>query len=244
MIYMLKYYTGTVFNAPVKTFVNTVNCVGVMGAGIALEFKLRFPEMYDDYREKCNQKEVIIGKPYIYKYSQDIWIMNFPTKNHWRHSSNIGWIEEGLKYFREKYREWGIDSIAFPKLGTANGKLDWFQVMDIMEKHLSNLDIDIYICLDEKKEADGIEKQMVDSINNSNIDNLVENIRISKRQAQTIIDHLPINRFWHISKLKGIGKITYEKLFMYYYKRATKDRKILNDESKSYEQLTFINKKT
>lgn len=238
---MLKYYDGTVFNVPVKTLVNTVNCLGVMGSGIALEFKLRFPKMYNDYEKRCREKEVRIGKPYIYKHSKDIWIMNFPTKNHWKNPSKIEWIEEGLKFFKENYKKWAIDSIAFPKLGTANGKLNWKEVKEIMEKYLINLDIDVYICLDEKKKAEGIEKEMVDSINRASIDSLIADIDINKKQAQIIINNLPITRFWHIHKLKGIGKVTYEKLFLYYYAKAMRkrDREGCNKRY-AYEQLSFI----
>jgi len=239
---MLKYYDGTVFNVPVKTLVNTVNCLGVMGSGIALEFKLRFPKMYNDYEKRCREKEVRIGKPYIYKHSKDIWIMNFPTKNHWKYPSKIEWIEEGLKFFKENYKKWAIDSIAFPKLGTANGKLNWKEVKEIMEKYLINLDIDVYICLDEKKKAEGIEKEMVDNINsNASIDSLIKDVGINKRQAQIIINNLPITRFWHIHKLKGIGIVTYEKLFLYYYTRVIGNKTIKEYNEKNFhEQLSFI----
>jgi len=229
---MLKYYGGTVFNVPVKTYVNTVNCVGIMGSGIALEFKLRFPDMYEDYKKKCKEKQLTVGKPYIYEHSENIWIMNFPTKNHWKYPSKLEWIEEGLRYFKENYKNWNIDSIAFPKLGTANGKLDWKEVRSVMEKYLSSLDIEIYICLDEKDEAEGMEKEMVDDINRASLIHLVENVKINKQQAQIITDNLPINRFWHISKFSGIGKTTYEKVFSYYYRKA---------KFKSIdEQLTFL----
>lgn len=229
---MLKYYGGTVFNVPVKTYVNTVNCVGIMGSGIALEFKLRFPDMYEDYKKKCKEKQLTVGKPYIYEHSENIWIMNFPTKNHWKYPSKLEWIEEGLRYFKENYKNWNIDSIAFPKLGTANGKLDWKEVRSVMEKYLSSLDIEIYICLDEKDEAEGMEKEMVDDINRASLIHLVENVKINKQQAQIITDNLPINRFWHISKFSEIGKTTYEKVFSYYYRKA---------KFKSIdEQLTFL----
>lgn len=240
---MLEYFEGTVFNAPVKTYVNAVNCVGIMGAGIALEFKLRFPDMYDDYVNKCKQNKLKIGKPYIYKHSSDIWIMNFPTKNHWKYPSKIEWIEKGLEYFKVNYKKWGVDSIAFPKLGTANGKLDWLEVRVMMEKYLKDLDIDVYICLDEKEEAEGIEKIMIDSINDSSIDYLVNNVKINRRQAQAVSSNLPMDRFWHISKIKGIGIKTYEKLFSYYYGKALelKGKKELPAKINTYEQLTFIN---
>ncbi len=233
---MLKYYKGTVFNAPVKTYVNTVNCVGVMGAGIALEFKLRYPEMYEGYIKRCNKGEMTIGRPYIYEHSKDIWIMNFPTKNHWKYPSKIEWIEKGLNYFVKNYKKRNIESIAFPKLGTDNGKLDWKKVKIIMESYLGDLDIDVYICLDEKKEAEGTEKKMVEGINNSTVDELINKVKINKRQSQTILNNLPINRFWHLSKLKGVSKVTYEKLFSYYHSLATNTD---SDIAKAA-QLSFI----
>src|SRR6056297_2344119 len=112
---MINYYEGTVFNTSAKTIVNTVNCVGVMGAGIALEFKLRFPEMYKDYKEKCNKNLVCIGRPYIYSHNDNLWILNFPTKKHWKNKSNLVWIESGLKYFKNNYDNVEMESVAFPK---------------------------------------------------------------------------------------------------------------------------------
>lgn len=217
---MITYYEGTVFNAPVKTFVNTVNCAGVMGAGIALEFKLRYPEMFYDYVEKCKNKKMKVGVPRIYEYSEDIWIMNFPTKGHWRFPSKIQWIEEGLKYFAENYKKRDIESIAFPKLGTNNGGLNWEEVKILMEKYLTDLDINIYICLDEKREADGIEKVMLDDLNCLTVENLVKEVEVPKKQAEKIINNLPYSRLWHVSKVEGIGEKTYEKIFNYFYKRT------------------------
>jgi len=137
---MITYLEGTVFNAPVKTYVNTVNCAGIMGAGIALEFKLRYPEMFQDYVAKCKSKKMKVGTPRIYEYSENVWIMNFPTKGHWRYPSKIAWIEQGLKYFAENYKKRNIGSIAFPKLGTNNGGLEWKEVKVLMEKYLSDLE--------------------------------------------------------------------------------------------------------
>ena len=135
---MLKYYDGTVFNTSAKTIVNTVNCVGVMGAGLALEFKLRYPKMYKDYKEKCDKNLVRIGRPYIYKHSNELWILNFPTKKHWRNESKIKWIESGLKYFKQNNKKVNIESVAFPKLGCNNGGLNWDDVLNLMKKYLSN----------------------------------------------------------------------------------------------------------
>lgn len=216
---MIYYDDGTVFNTNAKTLVNTVNCFGVMGAGIALEFKLRYPEMFKDYENKCEQKEIKIGRPRLFKHSEDIWIMNFPTKNHWRNPSKMSYIEEGLKYFVENYKKANIESIAFPKLGTSNGGLDWIEVKDMMERYLKEIDIDVYICLDEKEEAEGIEGKMVNELNRFTNQMLINEIGLTKSQADIIKNSIPIMRFWKLGKLKGIGRKTYERLFNYFYKK-------------------------
>lgn len=216
---MLKYYEGTVFNSNAKTLVNTVNCFGVMGAGIALEFKLRYPEMFIKYQEMCKNGEYKVGRPKLHKL-EEIQILNFPTKNHWRAPSKLEWIEEGLKYFSLNYKKANISSIAFPKLGTSNGGLKWDIVKPIMEKYLVELDdIEIIICLDDLSEAEGIEKKMVDDINSLPFEQIKNDFKLNKRQSEIIENVLPVNRFWKISTLQGVGEKTYEKLFSYFYNK-------------------------
>ena len=136
-----------IFNSRTKTLVNTVNCVGIMGKGIALEFKKHFPEMYDEYRLRCENKEIMPGQPYIWKNNAGgKSILNFPTKQHWRGNSRIEWIESGLNCFYENYHKWEVESIAFPALGCSNGGLDWESVEPIMIRHLEKIhDITIEI---------------------------------------------------------------------------------------------------
>lgn len=216
---MLKYNKGTVFNTDAEVLINTVNCYGVMGAGIALEFKLRYPDMFIEYEEMCKNNEYKVGRPRLFK-CENISILNFPTKNHWRAPSKIEWIEEGLRYFASNYQKVGIKSIAFPKLGTNNGGLSWEQVKPLMEKYLSKLDdIDITICLDELKEAEGIEKSMVDNFNTTPFDLIKKEFKINKTQSEVIEKNLPIKRFWILSTLPGVGIRTYEKLFSHFYNR-------------------------
>lgn len=214
---MINYYKGTVFNAPVKTYVNAVNCSGIMGSGIALEFKLRYPDMFENYVKECKEGIIKIGRPKLYKCSNDEWILNFPTKNHWRPASKIEYIEEGLKYFVQNYKKLNFQSIAFPKLGTNNGGLDWEEVRILMEKYLDNLDLEIYICLDELKEAEGTEKDMLKIVNDLDIETLNKKLKISDKQSQEILSNMPFSRMWHISKLKSITKRSYEKIFKYAY---------------------------
>ena len=161
---MITYLKGTVFNTQAKAMVNTVNTKGVMGAGIALEFSLRYPNMFKEYKERCDRAELSIGKMDYHKEG-DMIIVNFPTKRHYRYDSRVEWIEEGLQHFVATYKEYEITSIAFPRLGCANGQLDWTEVKPLMEKYLGDLDIPVYICLDNIKNAEGKEKEMVDCFN-------------------------------------------------------------------------------
>ena len=143
---MLKYVRGDIFNSPAQVLVNTVNTVGVMGKGIALSFKKKYPEMFTIYRKACDKHQLVIGKLMLW-YGPDHWILNFPTKEHWRNPSKMEYIEKGLMAFQRKYADYNITSIAFPKLGCGNGELDWEQVKPLMEKYLKELPTDIYIYL-------------------------------------------------------------------------------------------------
>lgn len=137
---------GNIFNSKAQTIVNTVNCVGVMGKGIALVFKLRYPSMFEVYQEYCKQKLIAIGKLWIYKGEpSDPWVLNFPTKTHWKLPSEYEYIEKGLQKFVDTYKEKGVTSIAFPLLGAFNGGLDKDRVMDIMISYLSQCDIPVEI---------------------------------------------------------------------------------------------------
>lgn len=144
---MITYLKGDIFKSPAQVLVNTVNTVGVMGKGVALEFKKQYPDMFNAYERVCNEKLLDIGKLMLWKGS-DKWILLFPTKKHWRNPSKIEYIEEGLKKFEETYLEKGITSIAFPRLGCGNGGLNWSDVQPLMEKYLKRLPIPVFIYVD------------------------------------------------------------------------------------------------
>ncbi|MBE9144093.1 macro domain-containing protein [Planktothrix mougeotii] len=137
---------GNLFTSQCQTLVNTVNCVGVMGAGIALEFRLRYPEMYTRYVELCQKQLFEIGQLWLYK-SQQHWILNFPTKKHWKNPSEIEFLKLGLEKFVNTYEEKKITSIAFPVLGANNGGIPQEKSLEIMKEYLiqCNLPIQIYI---------------------------------------------------------------------------------------------------
>jgi uncharacterized protein YwgA/O-acetyl-ADP-ribose deacetylase (regulator of RNase III) len=134
---------GNVFESGAQTLVNTVNCVGVMGKGVALEFKKRFPEMFHDYAERCSRHEVQLGRPYLYRRLTPPWILNFPTKDHWRSVARLQDIVRGLEYLEQHYREWGITSLAVPPLGCGLGQLEWRVVGRTLYRSLAQLPIKV-----------------------------------------------------------------------------------------------------
>lgn len=135
----IKYVEGDILEAKTQVVVNTVNCKGVMGKGLALQFKKKYPAMYNDYKQKCEKEKITIGHLDLYKEIPRYWILNFPTKKHWRNKSKLEYIEKGLREFKDKYEEWGITSIAFPRLGCQQGGLNWNDVKPLMEKYLKYL---------------------------------------------------------------------------------------------------------
>ena len=158
---------GDLFSSNCQTLVNTVNTRGVMGKGIALEFKKRFEStnMFADYRSRCDRSVLRVGEPYLWKPLKGLqqsllldelpapaspaglakWVLNFPTKDHWRAQSKLPDIIRGLESFSKNYKDWGVESIAFPALGCGNGGLEWWQVGPIMYRHLHNLETRVEI---------------------------------------------------------------------------------------------------
>lgn len=148
---------GDLLSSSRQTLVNTVNTVGVMGKGIALAFKQRYPEMYADYVERCARNEVRLGQPYVFPVDGHV-VLNFPTKRHWRAVSRLSDIVKGLEYLEAHYREWGITSLAVPPLGCGNGQLEWSVVGPTLVRHLGRLDIpvDLYAPAGEHVSDDGL----------------------------------------------------------------------------------------
>jgi O-acetyl-ADP-ribose deacetylase (regulator of RNase III) len=136
---------GDLFESSAQTLVNTVNCVGVMGKGVALEFRKRFPDMYKDYLGKCERGEVRLGRPYLYRSLLPPHVLNFPTKGDWRAAARLDDIIGGLEYLKDHYEEWGIESLAVPPLGCGYGGLDWSIVGPTLYQHLSELGIPIQL---------------------------------------------------------------------------------------------------
>jgi O-acetyl-ADP-ribose deacetylase (regulator of RNase III)/uncharacterized protein YwgA len=140
---MFKALIGDMFESRAQALVNTVNCVGVMGKGVAEQFRKRYPAMFEDYQRRCEQKAVRLGEPYLYRDASGTLIVNFPTKEHWRSASRLADIESGLDYFVEHVAEWGLASVAMPPLGCGNGGLEWSEVGPLIHRKLHKLSIDV-----------------------------------------------------------------------------------------------------
>ena len=128
---MIEFKTGDILQADAEALVNTVNCVGIMGRGIALQFKNAFPANFKAYAAACERKEVQPGKMFVFEtgtMTNPKYIINFPTKRHWRGKSRMEDIDSGLKALVEEIRARGIRSIAIPPLGSGLGGLNWTDV--------------------------------------------------------------------------------------------------------------------
>ena len=142
---MVTFVHGNIFESSAQVITNPVNCVGVMGAGLALLFKNKFPAMFEDYKVLCKNKSVIPGKPYLWENDQ-VQVLNFPTKRHWQDQSLLKDIEDGLQYLASHYEEMGLQSLALPPLGCGLGGLNWPDVRSLIEKHLGPLsDLEVYV---------------------------------------------------------------------------------------------------
>jgi O-acetyl-ADP-ribose deacetylase (regulator of RNase III) len=140
---MIEYQVGNILRADCEALVNTVNCVGVMGRGIARQFKDAFPANFKAYEIACEHKEVQPGKMFVFETDQIAnpkFIVNFPTKRHWRGKSRIEDIDTGLQALREEIEKREIRSIAIPPLGSGLGGLDWRLVKPKIEKAVANID--------------------------------------------------------------------------------------------------------
>jgi O-acetyl-ADP-ribose deacetylase (regulator of RNase III)/uncharacterized protein YwgA len=140
---MIEVTTGDLLKSRCHALVNTVNCVGVMGKGVAAAFKKQYPKMFEDYALRCARREVQLGVPYVYDPGDGHLIVNFPTKDHWRSVSRLDAIVGGLRYLVAHYEEWGIRSIAVPPLGCGNGQLEWRVVGPTLHRELSKLAIPV-----------------------------------------------------------------------------------------------------
>lgn len=213
----VKLVRGNIFTSDSQAIVNTINCVGVMGAGIALECRLRYPEMFKKYVALCNEKKIEIGLLWIYK-SDRHWVVNFPTKRHWKHPSKEKYLHAGLNKFVNSYRDKGIKSIAFPLLGADKGGIDKDKSLSIMRSHLDGLDIDVEIYLYDPNASDDLFEEVKNKLISKSVMDIAIETGIDRRQVEKIFVALNSTHITQLNQLiqaDGVGLKTLEKIFNY-----------------------------
>lgn len=167
----LSLIEGDMFFSRAQTLTVSVNCVGIMGKGLASRAKYQFPDVYVVYQDVCRKRTLQMGKPYVYKRessldyqladepstlpdaNRETWFLLFPTKQHWRERADIGGIERGLQWLRDNYKKEGITSLAIPALGCGLGRLEWRDVGPLLCKFLSTLDIRVRVYLPAERKV-------------------------------------------------------------------------------------------
>ena len=137
--------SGNILHSDKQTITNAVNTVGVMGNGLAAQFKKKYPTYFNQYKIECFDKVLQVGQLTVYKVDDNKQILNFPTKEHWKNTSKLTYIESGLQYLCENYNNMNITSLALPPLGCGLGGLQWNDVYSMMLDYLKPLEIDIDI---------------------------------------------------------------------------------------------------
>lgn len=212
----LTVISGNIFTSQCQTIVNTVNCVGVMGAGIALEFRLRYPEMYAQYQKLCEENKIDIGMLWLYK-SGAKWVLCFPTKRHWKHPSKEEYLHKGLQKFMSTYRERGITSVAFPLLGSQHGGISQDRSLEIMKSYLIACDIDTEIFIYDATAPDDVFERFkkVFEISADADISIKTGLPLSYvRKVRKALEG-PICQLNQLASVKGIGDRTLEKAFSY-----------------------------
>jgi O-acetyl-ADP-ribose deacetylase (regulator of RNase III) len=177
--------SGNIFNSKADALVNTVNCVGVMGKGIALEFRRRYPKMFEEYKSICQKHQLRPGQILPYK-KQTPFILNFAIKDDWKHPSKIEWIECCLDKFVKNYKILRIESVAFPWMGAMNGGIPIEKIQAVTRKYLSNLsDISVEVYDFDKTAIDPLFKKLMTIAQIPDLD-LEEVSKVSKIQFRYI----------------------------------------------------------
>lgn len=211
----MKIVHGNIFTSKVQTLVNTVNCVGVMGAGIALEFRLRYPEMYFRYQELCEKRTLDIGTLWLFKAS-DRWVLNFPTKRNWKQPSRTEYLHSGLRKFLLTHKEKGIESVAFPVLGSDKGGIGQAESLRLMESYLKQVEISVEVYTYDPQSGDDLFQDTKAWVLNQTEQDVIEQTGIRRRELNALLGGFKnpkIRQLNQLAKIPGIGIKTLERVF-------------------------------
>lgn len=211
--------TGNIFTSRAQTIVNTVNCEGVMGAGIALECRLRYPQMFETYLKLCDNGLLKPGKLWIWR-GPSRWVLNFPTKNSWKHPSRMDYLEQGLDKLVATWQQQQLHSIALPLLGTDRGGLPPDQVISLMERKLNQLAkaIPVEIYHYDPKATDDLYQEFSEKLLTANHELIKQTTGISLDKLSRIDAAVRGRKIYQLNQLagiEGIGEKTLEKIFLY-----------------------------
>ncbi|CAH1524404.1 O-acetyl-ADP-ribose deacetylase (Regulator of RNase III) [Vibrio jasicida] len=216
---MIEMKKGNIFTSKCDTIVNTVNCQGVMGAGIALEFKLRYPEMFKKYQLLCEGKHIQVGKLWNYTLPVERFgfkhVLNLPTKDSWKMPSKREYLELALQKFVGTYKKSPYTSVAFPVLGAGRGGLDEAEVIELMHHYLADLDIDIEIWQFDAKASDDLYDTLKHAVETQPLESLRKQIGLSEKAWDKVYQAIFLEKVNSISAIgaqPGIGEKTLDKL--------------------------------
>ena len=211
-------YKGNLFASNAQALVNTVNCVGVMGKGVALEFRRRFPQMFEEYRQICDARMLRPGQIWPYRKGKP-WVLNFAVKDDWKHPSRLEWVESCLQKFADSYRKLGIRSVAMPWIGAMNGRLPWEQVHAMMRDYLRNLpDVDIEVVEFDPAAKDPLFETLRHTVDSMSVDEFKRRADVTESAATTIVSAVNRGRarsLAEVCSLEGLGKKSVDNLYLF-----------------------------
>jgi O-acetyl-ADP-ribose deacetylase (regulator of RNase III) len=213
----LKIIHGNIFTSDCQTWVNAVNCEGVMGAGIALEYRLRYPSMFQRYQAICQQRLLVPGKLWIWR-SEMRWVLNFPTKQRWKQPSRLDYLEQGLHKLQHTWQAQGIRSLAIPLLGADRGGLPEDEVQQLIVAKLSDMatQIPVHIYHYDANASDELYQRFAQALLMADLKQVqnVSGIGLDKltklHAAVKASTYCQINQ---LANIDGIGEKTLEKVF-------------------------------
>ena len=211
-------YKGNLFASQAQCLVNTVNCVGVMGKGVALEFRRRFPRMFEEYRRICEAGTLRPGQIWPYRKGHP-WVLNFAVKVDWKHPSRIEWVESCLTKFVANYRKLEIRSVAMPWLGAMNGRLEWEQVHSLICSYLRELpEVSIELVEFDPHAHDPLFDKLVSEAERSTCEDFRRQADLTESAATLILSAVRnrrVNSLSEICSLEGLGKKTIDNLYSF-----------------------------
>ncbi len=211
-----KELKGNLFASKADALVNTVNCIGHMGKGIALEFRRRFPEMFEEYQNFCRKRLLRPGKILPYRRCHP-WILNFAIKDDWKHPSRIEWVEQCLKKFCDWYPSQGLKSVAFPWMGAANGRIAIEKIQEVTRRYLADLkDIEVEVYTFDPEARDPLFDRLLILHSTLTVDDFAARSRLQPRYAKALyqlLENGSVRGLHGIMASEELGKVSLDRLY-------------------------------